>query len=1598
MASFFGLGGLGSSDKREESALMAHDNLRGGELGSSAAKKGKDASKKKKDKKKLKGSNAALHNAELAEKAAQEMQSAMSWWKQGPTGAADPSKNNDLSWLNDKVEDVSVISKFSVPDIEQFQEVDKNVDIMANLKDRKLRTFKYDPEEEAKRAKEIEERTNKMFDAVNWWQAMKPGSADAPTVDVNAGIAEFKALAQWWADNGNLHKTNIKAKRAGKIRGYISKYKGQTANMVEEAAKIHKALSWWVKNGQQYQVDLVVFEENVEKLKKVNFLFDHWQLKSLPVRMHVNPLTDPRGAERLAQKLETSLARFMEKGEFQFSRIESNESDPFRQIKHELIRIQISKTSPERVSEEVESILSWWRGQGVSFDPHNPKSPDDFIMFQKACDLFKFWGIEEPKNVALSRLAELEKEIRDSISFWNRNKDVDEEHLDPFELEKLRKIKNVSINLCQHMTEKQTKDSIKTIEDMIGWWRLKGGKFNPDSSSPSDLKRFEDLKMLYTSYRCGPELVADMAAKELGDDLNWWLRNNKGLDASKYSDADMNRFRRVQGAMQLWLSNGKSKQLQGKTFDDLSDPDAISLAKEMVASMEWFNKSGKSYDVKEFREKLRESSVYSREAKDMLVWLNDPEGLKGLTTIDLEHFKPKDLDKQAKSLRDQMDWFKNEGKNVGIAEIADEEKYEKAQKLAQWWNDHGRPISKSDAKEATSAIEEMLAWARSAKGDPMLENPARFNFLKNLFSVWSPERSSGKALDEQVMNEIEEHLGWWRQTKFPIDTGKLSEPEKAPVQNLLQLVHAFRAARAGQRTQDDASDVLAWTRESSTTIRLDSHIGNALEDVMGWFDVQGAKDVPKSRLPISAEEKFEKVKENLVWWERTDPSARPRKSEIDQLYLKVDLLPPLKEWWSRRGNEFAVRNGHMTLEEAKNVDKKLNAAFLWLEKNLKGADMPSGIATDVNNMTNALGWLRGKDTDADSIMSKSTSAGNKGAGTRPLTEEEKRAKEMEDALNWLRSNDMNFGDKNLDIQSLATLSKISEIIPGAKNMEKSDVEATMESALDWLRSNDDTKEFSLDDISVASWKKGRSALGVAKTDEEQRANEMASALDWLRNNNVADSYDVASVKSFKSLASSNFLAKIPESGSDADNGFGWLRNDRAVRGFDDVSDMSSKKSAGQLALKPKTAEELRAAEMASALDWLRTEVVDSQSVASGLGSLASFQTIGGGKIGDTSEMAAALNWLRQNDAGLRGLDDPSAASSRRLGGPMTEAEKKALEMQKALDLLKSGDASVGGMSAPSMGSLGLGLAGGGVESSAMEDALNWLRGYKGNQGDDLSSASQARGPRGPMTDEERKASEMLKALDLLKSSNASVGGMSVPSVGSLGLAASAEMGDVFERFKRNQLDDQSIGSATSRPLLPEQKRSKMDSALAWLRNNTPDIEDLDMDTLNAFRNLAGLPIMDGDITIDRKSKAINDAVDWLRKNPPSVESLDDEAIGTLATLAGIDMPTFDLSPEDKAHAFDDALAWLRANGLDANDIDDVTLLNFANLAGLDISPGGALSPGDKKRAVQESMTWLRSNNPTIQDVQALDDDALQALLKIGGVDVARRKQKKLSDG
>jgi hypothetical protein len=345
-----------------------------------------------------------------------------------------------------------------------------------------------------------------------------------------------------------------------------------------------------------------------------------------------------------------------------------------------------------------------------------------------------------------------------------------------------------------------------------------------------------------------------------------------------------------------------------------------------------------------------------------------------------------------------------------------------------------------------------------------------------------------------------------------------------------------------------------------------------------------------------------------------------------------------------------------------------------------------------------------------------------GLGGAALTAEQERAKEMEDALSWLRTNDLNYDDPDMDDASVQTMSKIKSMVPGALDKDDLVKVPQMESALDWLRNSDDAsvKTFNVDDISVSSRKKlGGVGLG---TPEEARLKDMENALNWLRSNetDVDMAMDEASV--------SSYAVGPHQRANDNQNAMNWLQaSGSKPAGFDDLSVASRKGPRG-----PLSAEEQKASAMADALNRLRDGTTD----VAGMDDLKSYSNVPGMSFARGAGQAGNITARQMRTF----IDESSVASGKGPRGPLSEEERKARAMADALNWLSDG--ATGGAGMDDIDAYDIDFAQGAGQAGG-------IRARQMRSGLDDSSVASGMGPRGPLSAEERKARAMADALNRL---------------------------------------------------------------------------------------------------------------------------------------------------------------------------------------------------------------------------------------------------------
>ena len=578
--------------------------------------------------------------ADEAERAAHDMEEALAWMNENPLDLAGAIP--DLASQDG--------SQISMPSVGKFKTVSDNIDLMGTLQSRTLRQNAPGGasvssgtsigagkgkmnKKDARKAKEAEERTKKMRDAVSWWSKSSDvthfGNLESDYRAANSEAAtDMTGVVEWWADTGRFYQSDPDAKLARKIKKSLEKYKQKATAAEKKAKEMAETLKKWKKIGKSYTFKYQYYEDSMDKLRKINHLFDAWELKDLPSTYQVDPIDDPKGVEKLSQDIQKALQKYMnDNGNRSISGDEIATSEDFDKIKHILIQIRMKSVSPDTTSAEVEELITWYKNEGLKLDPVDVPS-DDLVWFDKSKCLFMNWGVPLPKTK--SEVDYVAKEIRESISYWSRNASTPEDMLEPFELQRMRKIKHIGNEMARFVTPKQAKSAAKQLEEVLGWWRVVGAHFNPEMSSPDEYAKFNILKGIFTDWKGGPRKFDGKATKDIEEALSWWTRNShRGFDESNFQGDELEKFRAVKQALHIW----REKAAASAKLDEM---EAMDFARQIEEALEQW---GAMKDLKKFTplqqvfvDKVRGIFTAFKEAKDVdgdfLVWMRNPEAIK----------------------------------------------------------------------------------------------------------------------------------------------------------------------------------------------------------------------------------------------------------------------------------------------------------------------------------------------------------------------------------------------------------------------------------------------------------------------------------------------------------------------------------------------------------------------------------------------------------------------------------------------------------------------------------------------------------------------------------------------------------------------------------------------------------------------------------------------------------------------------------------------------------------------------------------------------------------------------------------------------------
>jgi hypothetical protein len=971
-------------------------------------------------------------------------------------------------------------------------------------------------------------------------------------------------------------------------------------------------------------------------------------------------------------------------------------------------------------------------------------------------------------------------------------------------------------------------------------------------------------------------------------------------------------------------------------------------------------------------------------------------------------------------------------------DLEDAEEFEKAKLLAQLWQKTNMPREHKD--QAVEEISNSFKWMRKKNKNFDLDavQNKKVDDIRKIFNVWGGKKNRKTKV---VAREIEDALDWWRRNDYELDDD--ASPAEEEKMRRLETLAQYWNNLAHPASVPATGTNLDWFRNQKV---------EKIGDTLNVYENSELNTSPRKFVgAMSEEQKRANEMASALDWLRNNNTELDADDDVSvalsvATFKKIDSLMPKNSESGVTSMEGALA----WLRSKTDVDDQTVDSF----KKIDDIMVKSGVKNSIeeSGFGGALDWLRKRQAMKAANAEDGSMSSNEKFRTlnsKPMTEEQIRAAEMADQLDWLRSNDAADDiddDMSLSIGSVASFKNID------MKSTSSGVGA-LPSALDWLRkqdnksvedSDDDDEDFNYPSFTGNNY---RSA-------EQKKADDMIKALDWLRDG-VQEAPDDGD--DFKSVGSGTF-SPLKIGGSDTsevDDALNWLRqkHPESLLNIED-EDKFSLLSATTLP-RSLTEQQQKAQQMTKALNWLRTNDVDYEDelpnfsdIFDKYGSMDSKPTVG---TGETDDIARQLQWLR--DTNPNHLDTPGDLLPHLGNKRKTQEQEKAEAMAKALAWLRNKSVStededdtnfdfekydIGDFAGKSQDERG----------RDRQDALDWLR----NPGSDIDMDEKFKKlnlllPMKEGQSSERRAKEMEDALNWLRSKGVDldedIGDLdSFKKLGIIptGLQSMYENERDFRNamnWIRNPGDDIESQNAFTKldSVVPrrekqgEKERAQdMAKALAWCRENGVDLySDSDSPAFDKINFESFLP----NSSVDRKKKDFDDALNWLR-NRSTDDSLDPSGVfqklesslparegrplreraqdianaltwmrnkglvpeieieGDVPALSKMSDTAFlsKRSPEQRAKDLSDALNWLRTKGEEGNDFDSTG--DFSKLDSI-LPHKRNQTPEERAKDIEAALDWIRGN----QSASFGDDDNVQGFNKfpLSGVATSSPEQR-----
>ena len=1268
----------------------------------------------------------------------------------------------------------------------------------------------------------------------------------------------------------------------------------------------------------------------------------------------------------------------------------------------------LAQGEAESIAKDIESALDWWRTNSEAEEIPEFSRPSDVYLLEKVKMLVEKWNPADSETVMTwKRTAKQSKEIEEAINLWRdhgKTFDLESLKLKPTQRELLMKLKDMMYEWrrtnVSSISEASAEHTVKEMINAMNWWKKKGKDYDATEESlnttPAVMRHkmvtdtlsdwYRDMKPTKQEFKHLSAKEMKQAGKDLHEDMIWWDREGKKLNVEKdLEDAD--KFDKAKQLAQLWSKASMPRDQKDQVVE------------EILSLFKWMRKKNKSFNLDSVQNKKvddirkvfniwggkknRKAKTIAREIEDALDWWRkndyeldedaspaEEEKMRRLDTL-AQHWNSTAHPDSVPGSGANLDWFRNQE----VDEIVDSldyyetsefntnprskftgpltEEQKRANEMASaldWLRNNNTELDVDDDVSVALSIatfkkiDSLMPKDDNSSGVASMENALAW--LRSKTDVDDETVDSFKKIDDVmvksgVMNTIEESgfggaLDWLRKRQaVKAADGSVASGEK------------FKALGSEPMTEEqkraaEMADQLAWLRSNNAADDISDDMSLSIGSVASFKNIDarstgsGGGALP-SALDWLRQQDNKSVRDSDDDEHFNYPSFTDNQFRSAEQKRADDMIKALD--WLRDGVQQAPDD-----DDFKSVSSSGSGSFSPLKIDGSGTSEVDG----------ALNWLREKNPESLVEINDGNkfSLLNATTGPRSKTDEQLKAQQMSDALDWLRTSGIDYEDELPNYSDI--LDKYGSIDAGAR--DGINVADDMASKLQWIRDTNPNYVDTTDDLSPHAGSQPR-------TQEQEKADAMADALAWLRNTSSSGEDEDNTNFNFEKYDIDDFVVKSQEERNlDRQNALNWLRNP----GSDENMVEKFKKFDLILPQKEGQSSEQRASEMEDALNWLRFKGVDLDDA---IADINSFEKLGTVPIGLRSmyendrDFRNAMQWIRNSG------DDVENGSTFTKLDSVLPARKGKSEKERARDMVRAlawcrengvdlnSDIDATAFETMNFESI-FPKSSADRQKDDFNGALNWLRNGSADDSLDPSGMFQKLEASLPVKEGQplkERAQDIANALGWMRNK---------------GLVTESET--IVPELSKMQ------DAAFLPQRSPEQRAKDLSGALDWLRNKNRSEAD-NLDPTGDFRKLDSiLPHKRGQ-SVESRAKDIEAALDWVRGNQVAKSGDVDDVQGfNRFPLSGVSKRT----PEERLEDLNNALTWIRKGKGKSKKYDPTG--EFRKLDKLLPRKRGQ-TPEERAREIEGALDFLRSNGTSPDD-----DDIIDKYGDLGSIPVSSR--------